>query len=79
MKQVRFTTASRKHRVGRDHVRHVMETVAPAAVITSGGNSGWLYIGMDDRGVELEVIVVELEGDVLLVIHAMPRAYRRRG
>jgi hypothetical protein len=33
---------------------------------------------MDDRGVELEVIAVELEGDVLLGIQALPRVYRRR-
>jgi hypothetical protein len=29
--------------------------------------------------VALEVIAAELEGDELLVIHVMPRAYRRRG
>jgi hypothetical protein len=78
MKQVRFTPSSRTHRVGRAHVRHVIETVAPAAVTTSGGASDWLYVGTDDRGVELEIIAVEIEGDVLLVIHAMPRVYKRR-
>jgi hypothetical protein len=55
-----------------------MATVAPVAVTTSGGASGWLYVGTDDRGVALEIIAVELEGDVLLVVHAMPRVYRRR-
>jgi hypothetical protein len=79
MKHVRFTKASRKHRVGRAHVRHVISTVAPVAVTTSDGRDGWLYVGPDDRGVALEVIAAELEGDVLLVIHVMPRAYRRRG
>jgi hypothetical protein len=55
-----------------------METVEPVAAKTSGGSSGWLYVGPDDRGVTLEVIAVEVEDDVLLVIHAMPRVYRRR-
>jgi hypothetical protein len=79
MTHVRFTRASRKHRVGRAHVRHVISTVAPVEVRTSDGRAGWLYVGPDDRGVALEVIAAELEGDELLVIHVMPRAYRRRG
>jgi len=54
-----------------------MATVEPVAVTTSRGTSGWLYVGPDARGVTLEVIAVEVEGDVLLVIHAMPRVYRR--
>ncbi len=35
-----------------------------------------LFIGRDDRGVELEVIAIQLP-DYLLVIHVMPYAYRR--
>jgi hypothetical protein len=55
-----------------------MTTVEPVAMITSRGDSGWLYIGTDDRGVALEIIAVEAESGELLVIHAMPRVYRRR-
>ncbi len=55
-----------------------MATVEPMAVTTTRGDSGWLYVGPDDRGVTLEVIAMEVEDDVLIVIHAMPRAYRRR-
>jgi hypothetical protein len=36
-----------------------------------------LYVGPDDRGVELEVVVV-VQPDQLLVIHVMPTALRRR-
>ncbi len=51
----------------------------PQATVTNAGDDGWLYIGADHRGRDLEVIVVDLaEGDVL-VIHAMPYAYRGRG
>jgi len=37
-----------------------------------------LYIGTDDRGVELEIIAIQLEDDRLFVIHVMPTHYRRR-
>lgn len=36
-----------------------------------------LWIGPDDRGLELEVIAI-VEPDYLLVIHVMPRQFRRR-
>lgn len=36
-----------------------------------------LWIGLDNRGVELEVIAIE-QPYGLLVIHAMPTFYRRR-
>lgn len=35
------------------------------------------WIGSDDRGVELEVIAVELPG-LWLVIHVMPTSLRRK-
>lgn len=59
-------------------MRHVLTTVAPVVVTTSSGDSGWLYVGPDDRDVTLEIVAVEVEEGVLLVIHAMPRVYRRR-
>lgn len=36
-----------------------------------------LWVGADSRGIELEVIGVVLP-NLLLVIHCMPTAYRRR-
>ena len=84
MQQIRFTTAARKHRIGKASVRHVMATVTPAGTVTSRGNQGWLYVGPDDRGRWLEVIAVEVPGhpgqpDVLLVIQVMPVTLRSRG
>jgi hypothetical protein len=32
----------------------------------------------DDRGVRLEIAAVVVEDDMLLVLHVMPRRYRRR-
>jgi hypothetical protein len=70
--RIEFTTASRKHRIGRTHVRYVLATQEPEEITTNRGEQGWLYVGPDDRGLILEVIAVELEGGDLLVIHAMP-------
>ncbi|MBK5307874.1 MAG: hypothetical protein JJD92_14410 [Frankiaceae bacterium] len=74
--RIEFTTASRRHRLGRAHVRYVMATQEPEVVVTTRGERGWKYVGPDDRGLLLEVIAVELEGGDLLVIHAMPVALR---
>jgi len=55
-----------------------MATVNSSEITTDQGERGWLYLGPDDRGLELEVITVELETGDLLVIHAMPTALRER-
>lgn len=36
-----------------------------------------LWVGPDDRGLELEIIA-SIEPDYLLVIHVMPNQFRRR-
>ena len=36
-----------------------------------------LYVGTDDRGIELEIVAVDVP-DGFLVIHVMPTALRRR-
>lgn len=75
--ELRFTQAARKHRIGRAHVRYVVATTSPTGTTTNQGNRAWLYIGTDTRGVELEVIAVELDAQTLLVTHVMPTALRR--
>jgi hypothetical protein len=37
-----------------------------------------LFVGVDDRGIELEIIAVRLP-EILFVIHVMPTQLRRRG
>lgn len=39
--------------------------------------AGITWIGEDDRGIELEIVLVETS-DVFLVIHVMPTSLRRR-
>ena len=80
--EIRFTQAARRHRIGRASARYVMARAIPAGTRTEQGNRGWRYVGLDDRGRELEIVAVEVEGDqgaFLLVIHVMPTRFRGRG
>ena len=71
-----FTPASRRHKIGRAHVRHVMATTQPTPITTDRGAEGWLYVGTDERGPALEIIDVTTEADTLLVVHVMPYHFR---
>ena len=77
--EVRFTRSARKHRIGKAHALHVMAhgrcTVVPA---NDDADERRMWVGEDDRGVELEVLAIKLPG-LLLVIHVMPTHYRKRG
>ncbi len=72
MKPIRFTRSARKHRIGKAHALHVMNTAEP---VEDREGIGW--IGPDDRGVELEIYLLD-RPDVFLVIHVMPTEPRRR-
>ncbi len=77
-KEVRFAKSARKHRIGKAHALFVLESYEPTLVLASvGQDQKLLWIGQDDRGLELEVIALELS-DCILVIHVMPRIFRRR-
>lgn len=76
--QKKLRLATRKHRIG---VRRIISVIANAhteqPVTTERGEAGVFFQGFDDRGREIEVIVVEHDG-FDLVIHAMPVDYRER-
>jgi hypothetical protein len=75
--QVRFSQSARRHRLGRAHVLHVMNTVVPEVIEADEVNrSRLLWIGPDDRGLSLEIVAI-LEPGYLLVIHVMPHQFRR--
>lgn len=77
---IRFTQSARRHRIGRASARHVMATTSPDSVTTTGGADAWSYVGIDERGRELEIIAIELTPPTgepyLLVIHVMPTRLR---
>ena len=75
---VRFTRSSRKHKIGWAHALHVVETAVPTDVATTDEfDARKVWIGPDNRGVELEIMAVVLQAE-LLVIHVMPTALRRK-
>jgi hypothetical protein len=77
-KEVHFARSARRHRIGKAHVLFVLESCEPMTVLISDGeDQKLLWIGYDDRGLELEVIALEL-AESILVIHVMPRSFRRR-
>lgn len=75
---VRFVRSARKHRIGKAHALHVIDngfaTDVPAA---DGFDARRVWRGLDDRGLELEVVAIVLPGE-LLVIHVMPTSLRRK-
>ena len=75
--EIRFTQAARRHRIGRASVLWVMAHPGPIAITTKSGDVAWRWVGPDERGRELDIIAVEVQGEqdatpVLLVIHVMP-------
>lgn len=76
--QVRFTRSARKHRIGRAHALHVLNTTEPTITpATTDASERRTWIGPDDRDLELEIVAI-VEPDYLLVIHVMPTDLRRR-
>ncbi len=75
--RVRFSQSARRHRIGKAHTLHVMNTSEPQVILADDtSNERTLWIGPDDRGLDLKIIAI-LEVDYLLVIHVMPHRFRR--
>ena len=77
-KEVRFAKSARKHRIGKAHVLFVLENHEPVTFLPiDGEDQKFLWIGHDDRVLELEIVALKLP-EYILVIHVMPRTFRRR-
>ena len=56
-----------------------MDTVDPTVIpADETDRERRVWVGPDDRGLELEIVAI-VEPGYLLVIHVMPYRYRRRG
>jgi hypothetical protein len=76
VKPYRFTRSSRRHRIGRTSVRHVIEHTDPnVATDKRTGATTYAWIGPDERGRELEVVGID-RPDCVLIVHVMPTHYR---
>ena len=79
-RRIRFTRSARKHRIGVARVRAAMENAGEPEIVPAVSpetDDRLFWIGMDDRGVELEVVGLIRADGTLLIIHAMPTFYRR--
>ncbi len=74
---INFTQAARKHRIGKAHAIFVIENNPFVVVASEVGRVQRVWQGLDDRGVELEIIAVVFDEN-LLVTHVMPANFRRR-
>jgi len=76
--EIRFARTARRHRIGKAHALAAMNNAGnPIRIpaLSDDLSDQLVWIGSDDRGVQLEVIAVE-RPDCLLVIHVMPTAFR---
>ena len=76
--RIKFTQSARKHRIGKEHALFVIRHYSPKINIGEGqdGEDQHIWIGEDDRGLQLEITAIVL-ADYLLVTHVMPRDFRR--
>lgn len=74
--KVRISRSGRKHKIGNAHILAAMVSAGEPMLV----GDQLIYIGPDDRGIELEIVAVPDDSGRadLTVIHAMPTALRRR-
>ena len=75
--EIRFTQSARKHRIGKARAMFVMENNPFQTLARDDDKVQQIWVALDDRDLELEVIAVVLV-NCLLVTHVMPTALRRR-
>ena len=77
LKPLKFAQSSRKHKIGRERITYVINTYEASYLAKRFFEQKVIWVGHDFKGLELEVIAVELE-DHYFVIHAMPKLFRRK-
>jgi hypothetical protein len=73
--RIRVTRSARKHKIGNAHILAAMRDAGKPFRVP--GTDQLVYVGEDDRGIELLVIAVPDSRDPagLAVIHAMPTVF----
>ena len=71
---IRVVRSGRRHKIGVAHIVAVMNAAEPIQV-----GDQLLFVGVDDRGIELEIIAVpdNKNPETLAVIHAMATEFRK--
>lgn len=57
---------------------HVINTVSPITFMNEKNEKELVWVGYDGRGVELEIAGIVIEEDVILILHVIPRNFRRK-
>lgn len=71
--RIQFTRSARKHKIGK---AHALAALAAAGEPTCQSDDKLLWVGSDDRGVELEIVGVVIPAeDLILIIHVMPTSF----
>lgn len=74
--EYRFTQSARKHRIAKSRALFVIDNYLPKEMshfVTGERKLFWL--GLNDRGLELEIIGIQID-TIVLVIHVMPSKFR---
>ena len=75
--EIEFSQSARKHRIGKRHVLEVIASCEPEAYLADGVDPDRVrWVGVDGRGLELEVVGVPTPRGIL-IIHVMPMNFRR--
>ena len=74
---IRFTQSARKHRIGKQRVLFLLANNEPLTFTGEDLDEDTIvWIGKDDRGLELEVIAIRTSSGIL-IIHFMPLNFRK--
>jgi hypothetical protein len=77
-REIRWYRSARRHRIGKAHAMHVINSIEPEYVqATATTDARLVWVGEDDRGVELEIVALDLD-EAVVVIHVMATELRRR-
>lgn len=79
--RVKITKQARRHRIGNARMLFVMDASTPTEGVRPNGDLELSWLGLDDRGIELEIIAAITVDDrtdepVVLVIHCFPTALK---
>jgi hypothetical protein len=77
LKLLKFAQSSRKDKIGQERITYVINTYEGSYLPRRFFDQKIIWVGHDFKGLELEVVAVELD-DHYFVIHAMPKIFRRR-
>lgn len=68
--------SGRRHKIGNAHILAAMANCRDPVPV----GDAYLYVADDDRGVELEIVIVpdDRNDEGWAVIHAMPTAFREQ-